>query len=160
FQNEPLGLAKNLVDLVDPQHVNHDDRLYLFVAPNLRGSVMDDGTFTAAQATFAKTAKRLIKTIFNEARYQDWVRVESINQKAARFADEALDLLKLIKDQKVKPQDLAPASTALLYAAFPDAGAIGAATDRLRQQFATDLQAAALPQADADQWLRAVAVLE
>jgi Patatin-like phospholipase len=37
FQNEPLGLAKNLVDEVD-QHVNTDSRFYLFIAPHVKGS--------------------------------------------------------------------------------------------------------------------------
>jgi hypothetical protein len=160
FQNEPLGLAKNLVDKFDSEHLLNDERHYLFVAPNLRGSVMDGtGSFPASGATFAKTAKRLITAIFNQGRYQDWVRVETVNEKIGRFDKEAIDLLDLFEDP-AKAQALAAASDVLLATAYPDAAAISAATDRLRKQFASDLQAAALSQPAADQWLRAIAVLE
>jgi hypothetical protein len=112
FQNEPLGLAKNLVDLID-HHQNMDSRFYLFVAPGTKSSTAN-ANFNAANADFRKTALQLISSIFNQARFQDWIMAEGINAKIALYNQRAAQLHVLMRENKLNASSLESATTALL----------------------------------------------
>ncbi len=158
FHNEPLGMAKNLVDLVDPDHLSHASRFYLFVAPQMRSSARD-GTFTADTATLVDTGKELVKVIFNQARFKDWVQVEKVNDHLARFESQVAWLRVSLADGSLAPKSLEDATAALLPRVYPDLGVRTTVLDRLRDQYASDLATLADPAAQ-DVWLRSVAVLE
>src|SRR5262252_7174808 len=51
FQNQPLGLAKDLVDLEDPHHLETHSRFYLFISPHDKGSEANR-TFNEANGNF------------------------------------------------------------------------------------------------------------
>ena len=78
FQNEPLGLAKTLVDKLDPGHIDTADRYYLFVSPGEKKSVASTD-FTAEKADFIPFTMQLISAIFNQGRFQDWVMADKVN---------------------------------------------------------------------------------
>jgi patatin-like phospholipase len=113
FQNEPLGLAKNLVDITD-QHRDADSRFYLFVSPGLkRGDA--DARFQASSPDIPVVIGHLVGAIFNQARFQDWVTAESMNDRIRLFDERALGLKDLILDGTIDPErDLQAASKALL----------------------------------------------
>lgn len=160
FQNEPLGLAKNLVDMLDPNHEQHDQRFYLFVAPGLRESVMDkNGSFAAAGANYVKTGARLVSAIFNQARYRDWVRVETLNRQVERLDAEAAKLASLFRDGRLASADLKIADAALLPVVYPIDEERDAALHRLQTQYSSEYNALG-GGANGAEFIKAVAVLE
>lgn len=113
FQNEPLGLAKNLVDITD-QHRDADSRFYLFVSPGMkRGDA--DSRFQATSPDIPAFIGHLVGAIFHQARFQDWVTAEYLNDRIRLFDERALGLKDLILDGTIDPErDLQAASKALL----------------------------------------------
>src|SRR5690242_7585567 len=83
FQNEPLGLAKDLVDEID-DHQDVDNRFYVFVSPGPRLSTKEDDVHEA-RATLKATAVAIVEAVFNQARFQDWVTAETVNERIALF---------------------------------------------------------------------------
>lgn len=162
FQNEPLGLAKNLVNASDPLRESDASRSYLFVAPNLRDSVMDQGTFRSDKATFAATAMRLVTAVFNQARFRDWVKVEQLNEQVRRFDQQAEVLAGQMGPGSALIGKLGPTARALMPVLYGgDAARVDAARKRLARQFDREYRAlAAADAAAADEWMDAVVALE
>jgi hypothetical protein len=134
FQNEPLGMAKNFVDTIDT-HLNSDSRFYLFVAPGSR-----DGTqnlsFHAPEANFVGTGQHIAFSIFEQARFHDWIAAEEINGEVEIFNQRANALFLALKSGALNPASLQSAATALLPLLFAGYTASqGASWARLRVQF-------------------------
>ena len=170
FQNEPIGLAKALVDSID-NHVN-DERYYLFVAPGMRASAGSSASAAPGSDYFNywNTGQSLINAIFNQARYRDLDNVEKINSRVAEFDKQAESLKELFLKKTVTPAQISPAVSPLLQALFkPDAGAPAgslnptgtAAQARLQKQFAAEYAALkAIDAGTANAWIDAVLLLE
>jgi hypothetical protein len=176
FQNEPLGLAKNLVDLIDrpakgsaSNFQNADSRFYLYVAPGAKTSDANRN-FTADAAQFLLTAQTIVKTVLHQARFQDWVNAEEINDQINVFNLRAKQLYDLLKNGKVDAAVLQHAADALLPGLFqteppPAPGVrdetLDDARSRLRQQFkkeSNELLKIATPKEKA--WIDSILVLE
>ncbi len=170
FQNEPLGLAKNLVNEID-QHQDNDSRFYLYVAPGAKSSDVN-AKFSAGTATFLPTAQALVGAVLNQAKFQDWIDAEAVNTQLPLFHPRAVQLFVAMR---VPPVEGAPDMTAILQAAanvllpglfnrqpLPEIDTRKGAGDRLRQQFAKEY--AELQhhrgQATADAWIDSILVLE
>jgi hypothetical protein len=150
FQNEPLGLAKNLVDLIDrpaqgpaSSYQNADSRFYLYVAPGAKTSDANR-TFTADAAQFLPTAQTIVKAVLHQARFQDWVNAEKVNDQINVFNLRAEQLYDALKSGYVDAAVLQHAADALLPGLFqteppPVPGVRDETPDdaraRLRQQF-------------------------
>jgi hypothetical protein len=150
FQNEPLGLAKNLVDLIDrpaqspaSSYQNADSRFYLYVAPGAKTSDANR-TFTADAAQFLPTAQTIVKAVLHQARFQDWVNAEEINDQINVFNLRAEQLYDALKSGHLDAAVLQNAADALLPGLFqteppPVPGVRDETPDdaraRLRQQF-------------------------
>ncbi len=164
FQNEPLGLAKNLVDSID-RHRDSDQRAYLFIAPNPHSSTARD-SFSAKTGNFSNVAVRLLSAIFNQARFQDWIEAEKVNGRIAAFNSRALALHRLAQEGTVTAQAMQPLGTPLLPLFFGRGKQheLAAARLRLRQQFAQEysqLRATGGPgPAAADAWIDAILTFE
>jgi predicted acylesterase/phospholipase RssA len=171
FQNQPLGLAKDLVDQIDrPAHgaiLDTDSRFYLFVSPDAKTNGLDLD-FKAAKATFLPFAKALVGAILHQAQFQDWVNAEEINSQLNVFNIGAHELLVALQRNDVDAAGLHSVATQLLArlpSNPPDAKGIRAeslddARTRLRQQFGKELKKAA-PSEDVERaWVDAVLVLE
>ena len=112
FQNEPLGLAKNLVDLVDrppkgsaADYQNADTRFYLYVAPGAKTSDAND-SFTAAEAQFLPTALTIVGAVLHQAKFQDWVNAEEVNDKIYVFNLRADQLFNALRAREIDPKVL------------------------------------------------------
>lgn len=71
FNNYPLGLAKGLVDTLDLQPLDYQDRYYFYIAPNSKDSTRSN--FDADSADPFNTSLAITSAIFNQARFQDWM---------------------------------------------------------------------------------------
>lgn len=163
FQNEPLGLAKTLVDLND-QHLNQESRFFLYVSPRAKESQASPARPDEI-LNLLGLGKKLAKAVFWQARYQDWVGVESINDQMRRFDEQVLGLAEEIIAGNVDFHGLIPAANTLLPTWYRD-DATGQAKDRTRlkeiyRKEWDELQAApTVAEAGANAWLDAVLVLE
>lgn len=164
FQNEPISLAKRLVDEID-EHRNLEKRFFLFVAPDLKGSAANSD-FNEDNALFLATAKRLLGAIFNQARFPDLLLAEGKNVEVQTLNNRAAGLGKMLSEGKVNPADLANATKPLLAALFAkkdkpdevDQAALVAARDRLRHQFQAEYDS--LAPALRDVWIDSILTLE
>lgn len=162
FQNEPLGMAKSLVDQLDC-HIGSESRAYLFVAPDPKISATDR-QFRAAQGDFRTMFSKLAHALFYQARFQDWIRAEEVNAELNLFNQRASQLHELVKSDALTPEMMRPVSSLLLAQFFADDAALSAARAQLRHQFSpeyADLVNAADVGADgADAWIDSILVLE
>ena len=138
FQNEPLGLAKNLVDQID-QHLDVENRFYLFVAPGEKSSTAN-ADFNASKADYSEMAVRLVSSIFGQARFQDWIMAEDVNAKVALFNQRADELYKMLLNGTLDVAKIQPGTTALLpllFSSNPDETQ-ASAWKRVHDQFLTE----------------------
>ena len=91
FQNQPLGMAKNMVDGID-QHLDQENRFYLFVSPNAKDTEASDN-FREENADYVHLLLRLISVIFGQAGFQDWITAEGLNDRI-KLLDKRADELK------------------------------------------------------------------
>jgi hypothetical protein len=165
FQNEPLGLAKALVNTID-KHLNTANRFYLFVAPGVKSST-SNADFNANTANFRNTAIRLVGSIFDQARFQDWIMAENINSQVELFNQRASELRSLLTNATPEILDsFRRVMSAMLPPLFStganlldSAGeSIEGARVRLRQQFSSDYDS--LPASVKDVWIDSILTLE
>jgi hypothetical protein len=90
FNNYPLGLAKGLVDKLDRQPRDYENRYYFYIAPNSKDSTRSD--FTADDADPFNTSLAITSAIFNQARFQDWILTGHYNRLVAEMDTRADDL--------------------------------------------------------------------
>jgi predicted acylesterase/phospholipase RssA len=143
FENEPLGLAKNLVDQIDENHLDTDNRFYLYVAPGAKSSNVNSH-ITADNATYLNTGAALAGAIFTQARFQNWIATSKINEAIRQFERQANELSDvLLKSPQLKTAFSSVADNLLevLYqTATPSEQQtqISADRERLRQQFSEE----------------------
>ncbi len=70
FENEPVGMAANLTEVLDAGHAD-TNRSYLFVAPGKR--TMDADPFFNKEDDLVAMAVGLVSAIFGQSRFQQWV---------------------------------------------------------------------------------------
>jgi hypothetical protein len=172
FQNEPLGMAKDFVDIID-NHQDSDSRFYLFIAPGAKDSTIatdpNNPPLTDQNANLVATAKALVGAIFYQARFHDWIMAESVNQDVALLNRRAAQLLADLLSGIAQASVIGPAANAFL--ALMQAEAPATLTDafvtsslaRLQQQFAAGyatLSNSPLLPGAADAWIRSIFVLE
>jgi predicted acylesterase/phospholipase RssA len=160
FQNEPLGMAKNFVDEID-DHLNVDTRFYLFVAPGIR-SATNDLTFAEKGANYRGAAVALAKSIFQQARFHDWITAESVNAQVDLFNHRAIGLKNAILRNQVSAQSLNAVADPLLPLFFDPndpqrSHDRDAAEIRLKNQFAQECTQLG---ASADAWIKSILVFE
>jgi len=178
FQNEPLGLAKNLVDQISSPQTNADDRYYIFIAPCARTSSMDREPLKASDMNALNMGTALAKAVFNEARFQDWVLAERINQDVMLLDARAQALLDLLIPHKNTGSSAALSADEIMAVTSPvlnvlyrvrkrerkwssDPGeTLQSARMRLRMQYAHELARFGKDEQLANAWLDLVLLLE
>ena len=160
FQNEPLGMAKNFVDDLD-DHLNVDTRFYLFVSPGIR-SASNDLTFAERRANYRGAAVALAKSVFQQARFHDWITAETVNAQVDLFNRRAIGLKDAIVKNQVSPQSLNAVADQLLPLFFNPNDPQrthdrDAAEIRLKNQFARECGQLG---ASADAWIKSILVFE
>jgi predicted acylesterase/phospholipase RssA len=178
FQNEPLGMAKNLVEMLPGGHLNADKRGYLFIAPHPKTS--EDVPYTtdpnadpvkyfgAANANYKGLVGRLAESVIGQSEFQDWMVAEQVNDELRLLDKRAGQLQTLFISGALTATQVNPVSLALLHAFFqvgdtmtPSATAnLNAARSQLKQQYLLEYSKFGSAIAIADAWLDAVLVLE
>jgi predicted acylesterase/phospholipase RssA len=178
LENEPLGMAKNLVDMLPGGHLDAEQRGYLFVAPEPKKSSevpyttnasADPGSaFGAANATYKGVVQRLVESVIGQAAFQDWIVAEQVNENLKKLDERAGQLQALFLTGRLTAAQAKPISGALLSAFFQVEGVmtpgslanLQAARNQLKQQYATEYSKFGADTATADAWIDAVLVLE
>ncbi len=116
LQNEPLGMAKNLVDEIDG-HWNNESRFYLFVSPHGKTSTADSG-FREVNADYFHLARRVAAVILGQSEFQDWVIAERLNGQIALLDGRAKELEQSLLSGRVNAYGLQRTSEELLQLLF------------------------------------------
>lgn len=174
FQNEPLGMAKNLVEQVPGGRLNAAQRGYLFIAPKpkksdeIKNSPDPKVGFSAANANYKALASHLADSVIGQSEFQDWSVAEGYNDRLGLLDQRAGELQRLFLDGTLTPAVTSPVSGALLKSFFaennqmtPAAVAnLNVARAQLRKQYAVEDANFNGQAFVADAWLDAVLVLE
>jgi hypothetical protein len=162
FQNEPLSLAKRLVDSIDG-HQDLENRFFLFVAPDVKKSSAN-ADFNDQSANFISTATHLLGAIFGQARFPDLLLAEELNQEVMLLNSRAEEMKKILNANDAatldKSKTLRAAADLLLPALFAGepANVLADARARLKNQFASDYNA--MEPQTRDTWIDSILALE
>jgi len=161
LQNQPLGMAKNLVDQND-QHRGNDNRFYLFVSPSpMEGK--QDLDLTEESTTLAHIGGRLIDIYMGQAVFRDWITVQDLNDKIELLNQRAAGLAEALQSGALNALSLADVSQQVLNLFYPP-GYTGEteaqAEDRLRSQYSGEKYLAGLNAAQTTAFFKAVLTLE
>lgn len=159
FQNQPLGMAKNLVDLID-HHQQTETRSYLFVSPTPLDPSLS--SMTDKEASFKPMLGALIQAIYNQAGFRDWIEAESVNAAVNLLNQRATELLALFSNQTLKASDIRNVTQILLPRLQPSVAELQAARIQLQKQFAAEYASlsARIGSSGADTWIDTVLLLE
>jgi predicted acylesterase/phospholipase RssA len=178
YQNEPLGMAKNLVELLPDGRLTALDRGYCFIAPHPKtseqiqyaaDSTADPATsFGAAIADYMAVLGRLAVSVIGQSGFQDWITAEDVNKKLHLLDQRAVQMQTLFLNKTLTPDQTRAVSDALLQQFFQVDGAmtatatanLGSARSQLRQQYALEYSGFGADVATADAWLDSILVLE
>lgn len=174
FQNEPLGMAKNLVERTPGGRLHALQRGYLYIAPKQKNSSAVKNSpdpalgFDAATADYKTLAMRLADSVIGQSEFQDWSVAEKYNDDLALLDERAGELQTLFLNGTLTPAITRPVSDVLLKSLFAENGQttqasltkLSAARNQLREQYATEYAQFGGQQAMADAWLDSVLVLE
>lgn len=140
LQNQPLGIAKNLVDIAVAErearlgqaaHCNSADRLYVLVTPH---SVKSSAQHLSAdKITIWAELKHLLRVYMRQAAFHDWITAEAMNQRIMVLDTRAEELADVIMEGEVDIEALAKASADLNAMLMPNEEADRQA--RLREQY-------------------------
>ena len=117
LQNQPLGMAKNLVDLID-DHQDQESRYYLFVSPNAKDATANDN-FHAGNANYIHLLQRLMSVVIGQSEFQDWVTAETLNGRIELLDERADGLKDAILAGQIAVPALQTTSTSVLALFFP-----------------------------------------
>jgi hypothetical protein len=167
LQNQPLGIAKSLVDDAVAEHAKVDpsgaycdaaDRLYVFVSPHSVKSTAED--IQIKKLSIFAEIKHLINVYLRQATFRDWITAEDMNRKITLLDQRAFQLAEVIKNELVSVPELAKAASDLNSLLIPKDE--GATLDRLREQYSKQYKDVldTAGQASADAYISALATLE
>jgi predicted acylesterase/phospholipase RssA len=91
LQNQPLGMAKNLVDVIDAGHLETESRFYLFVSPSPM-SGKQNLVLHEVNADMMKVGKRLFDIYTGQSVFRDWVLADQVNKQIAILDERAQEL--------------------------------------------------------------------
>jgi predicted acylesterase/phospholipase RssA len=116
LQNEPLGMAKNLVNAIDG-HWNNESRFYLFVSPHGKSSKADSH-FREVDADYFHMLKRLSKVLLGQSEFQDWITAVEMNDQIALMDARAAELVQGLSSGELKSGSLKRVADGLLKVLF------------------------------------------
>ena len=145
LQNQPLGMAKQLMDDADG-HQHSENRFYLFVSPNPMSDQVD-ATLNENNMNMARVIGRIGSVYMGQAMFQDWVEADAVNERVARLDTQAKQLADELSTGKLTDEEIASRQQShatllqLLYqnSRAEDETQAQAAT-RLTRQYAAELE--------------------
>jgi hypothetical protein len=168
LQNQPLGMAKNLVDEND-HHLENDNRFYLFVSPSpMDGKQNLD--LHEANADMIAVGKRLVDVYTGQSTFRDWIQANTINEQIDILDQRAAGLAQALEHDQINPAILTEASQQILtvlYATEAGDESQAEALARLTKQYAEEIGSPGAPNGlggtgsqKADAFLFAILALE
>jgi hypothetical protein len=162
LQNQPLGMAKNLVDEND-NHLENDNRFYLFVSPSpMEGKQNLD--LHEANTDMIQVLKRLFDVYTGQATFRDWIQAQAINQQIQILDERAAGLADSLAHNTIDPVALSQCSQQILDLLFTSGKGDetqGQAIDRLAEQYAQEVGSlGGKNSAKAQAFLKAILTLE
>jgi predicted acylesterase/phospholipase RssA len=190
FENEPLGLAKLLVNSLDTEPRDYESRFFLYIAPGPKlasvskeskasgtsatspTSAEDKQRIKEDNATYLRTGLALIEAIFTQARFQDWIETSEINDLIRCFDKQSIalkDILSSSPELQLAFRSIAEQSPnqvevwlSRLYSDAPERQSVD--RERLKQQFSEEYNFLAQQKPGdekvATTWLQIVQALE
>jgi Patatin-like phospholipase len=140
LQNQPLGMAKNLVDLND-NHLGNENRFYLFVSPSPMEGIQDLGLHED-DTNIIQVGKRLIDIYMGQSVFRDWIQAQNINEQIDLLDARATALAQALLANEIDAGGLAAASQqilTLLYSSSGDEETQAQAQARLARQYAIEV---------------------
>lgn len=116
LQNEPLGMAKRLVNAIDG-HWYNDSRFYLFVSPHGKNSSADS-SFREVNADYFHMMKRLAKVLLGQSEFQDWVTAVAMNEQIALLDARAKEVAAKLQSGELETETLKRIADSLLKLLF------------------------------------------
>jgi hypothetical protein len=174
FQNEPLGMAKNLVERVPDGRLDSARRGYLYIAPRQKNSSAVKNSsdpilgFDATTADFKILGSRLADSVIGQSEFQDWSVAEGFNDKLRLLDKRASELQTLFLNGTLTIAMAHPVTDLLLNSFFSEQGLmteasltkLSAARRQLGQQYTTEFARFGGQTDTANAWLDTVLVLE
>jgi predicted acylesterase/phospholipase RssA len=145
LQNQPLGVAKNLVDFAVADRVRRcgasafrdaGDRLYVFIAPHSVKSTAEK--LEAQKITIWNELKQLVHVYLRQAMFHDWIVAEGINQDIRELDNRASGLAKVIAEGSIDIPALLKASSDLNSVLIESRSEEQDRQNRLREQYNTE----------------------
>jgi hypothetical protein len=164
FENHPLGMAKRLVNEIDKNPRDYENRFFLFIAP--RDKQSEAIKLSPEEGDIIKTGSALLRAIFNQSRFQDWIKTSEINRAIERFDNQAAMLKAKLQDKPDQASAFEIVSDALLNVLYESTDSEdtsqNADRDRLKEQFHREFSelSEAHDEKLAETWLNMVLVLE
>ncbi len=116
LQNEPLGMAKKLVNAID-KHWHNNSRFYLFVSPHGRNSSADS-SFREVNADYFHMLRRLAKVLLGQSEFQDWIAAVEMNEQIALLDARAAEIAEKLQSGELKSASLKRTADGMLKILF------------------------------------------
>ncbi|MEC8231994.1 MAG: patatin-like phospholipase family protein, partial [Pseudomonadota bacterium] len=159
FNNYPLGLARTLTRKIDSTPEDFENRYYFYISPNPKNSVRDANFKVDATSGMKDTALQMAKSIFWQGRFQEWMQVETVNEKVKQLDERAEELLQVLSNNPGQLQTHSAAYDSLLHALY---GPSSYTNDfqRLEKAFCTTPQLQQLSPLLKDTWIKGIVIME
>ncbi|MCC2615190.1 patatin-like phospholipase family protein [Aestuariibacter halophilus] len=163
FNNYPLGTAVKLSRQVDDTAEDFANRYFVYISPSPRETAADHAFSVDSQTPLSTLAGRMASAVFWQARFQEWMGADSVNQRVDQLDDTAAHLLDVL--EQLAPQALADSRATFeqlavaLHAKAP--AEFEEQRKRLRAAYAGDLSAEQQANdALVNAWIDGICVLE
>jgi hypothetical protein len=142
LQNQPLGMAKNLVDEID-SHLE-EKRFFLFVSPHAKDPTT--AAIVPGSLNIFEELKRIVALIMGQSGFQDWITAEGVNERVRLLDQRAKGLAEAIEKNEIDVRSLSITAGSILNLFFPNGShlppgsntpeTLQAARDRIAKQYA------------------------
>ena len=160
FNNYPLGLARTLTRRIDSTPEDFENRYYFYISPNPKNSVRDADFKVDAMSGMKDTAMQMAKSIFWQGRFQEWMQVETVNEKVKQLDKRAEELLQVLSNNTNQLQIQNAAYDSLLDALYDTSSSFIDDFQRLEKAYCTTPQLQQLSPLLKETWIKGIVIME
>jgi hypothetical protein len=160
FNNYPLGLARTLTRKIDSTPEDFENRYYFYISPNPKNSVRSANFKVDATSGMKDTAMQMAKSIFWQGRFQEWMQVETVNEKVKQLDKRAEELFNVLSNNTDQLQIKNAAYDSLLDALYSTSSSYTNDFQRLEKAYCTTAQYQQLSPLLKDTWIKGIVIME
>lgn len=160
FNNYPLGLARTLTRKIDSTPEDFENRYYFYISPNPKNSVRDANFKVDAMSGMKDTAVQMAKSIFWQGRFQEWMQVETVNEKVKQLDRRAEELFQVLSNNPDQLQIHNAAYDSLLDALYGNSSSYNDDYQRLEKAYCTTQQHQQLSPLLKETWIKGIVIME